>query len=323
MDYLRKPERALDVKGMIQKANDLGRTLDVDIALEYLRSSEPRTSVDAVVKTMESTGRQCTRRGFIEYLKSCGFKVAVQASSNDVDASDSPNDVAAVIRCQKNSGLHHDLNVISTELDRFRRKIDIEAILKQLVASKEDCLHAMLLPTIMYNCLKVSSERHLSDLYTDIGDLESTLRHVKVRREAASGRGLVEGQEIPDDALDYQYLSRWLNSSKKDQASRDGRHRFRRQFQTCLEKAVAHVKDFTARIPNDALALERRAQIIKAGHQLERGISFNTRIFEFEEGRDVNHRVRIEAQIFLVSLTPSRLFRVEPANMSDPYSFTV
>ncbi|KAI4217346.1 MAG: hypothetical protein LQ351_000655 [Letrouitia transgressa] len=298
--HLRKPERAINVDGMVKYSEKLERQLDVDTALEYLKSSAPCTSVDAVLKTLKGFGRQLDVYNIDEYFKVCGFRVASDAPSKDSDKSGLEIDVDAVIRCQKSLGLHYDLDIISKQLDAFRPKIDIKAILKHLIASEEQVLHPMLLPTIMYQSLKVSSENHSNVLHRDIVNIERVLRHVKVRREVAPSDGPVEDQEIRDEELDYQSLSRQLNTCKKDQASRDGRHQFREQFQTHLEKALKGVKKSSARSPTNALARERSTRILKIGNELEQWVSFNSRIFEFEEGRDVNYRARIKAQLNLV-----------------------
>ena len=298
--HLRKPERAVDVDEMVKNLEELERPLDVDTALEYLKSSKPCTDVDAVVKTLKGFGRQLNVYNTIEYFKCCGFQVALDTTSKDWDRPGSEIDVDATIRCQKSLGLHYDLDIISKQLDAFRPKIDVEDILKHLIAAGEQLLHPMLLPAIMYKSLKVSSERHLNVLHRDIVDLERVLRHVKVRGQAATSDMPVEDEEMRDEQLDYQSLSRRLNNCKKDQASRDGRHQFRKQFQTHLEKAAKSVKNSAARNSANTVIRERSARILKAGHELEKWISFNTRLFEFEEGRDVNYRARIEAQIHLV-----------------------
>ncbi len=305
--HLSMPKRAFDVDGMKKYSKRLMRKLDVDTVLNYLKleSSKPCTTAAAVVKNLKDSKKQFDMLTVDEYLKYWGFQGALNKPSSDSNDSGSETDVDAIARFQKSHELQYDLDVISKDLDRFRKRIDVEAIRQQLIDSKERVLHPMLLPTIMYQSLKVSSESHLNVLHGHIQDFEVLLRHVKTRYDpAAPDEGPVEDQEKRDEALNYQDLSRKLNSCKKDQASRDGRHHFRRQFQTHLQQAVKGVKESAGSSESATTVVrEKSAKILqKTGDELEQWISFNTRIFEFEEGRDVNYRARIEAQLSLVWL---------------------
>ena len=175
--------------------------------------------------------------------------------------------------------------------------IDVDAIIEQLKASGSLVLHPMLLPAIMFRTLAESNVAHLNELHTRIVDIEKELRHVKARK---MGNGLIEDQEMRDEELDYRSLSRRLNTCKKDQASRDGRHVFWRQFQERLLEAAENTGSQAADGGASQVVKGRKAHVLNADLELKQWVSFNTRIFEFLEGRDVNYGARIEAQLSLV-----------------------
>ena len=307
---LKKPRRAININGMKEQAEKSGRRMDVDFALQYLKSSKPQTSVEGAIKSMKDLGIRCDIPNTVQYLQECGFQVAPDVLQMNSLVSNSDLDVEDAIKFQTEFGLHHDLAIISDHLKSYRSKIDVADILRHLIASKEKVLNPLLLPAIMYQGLKVSSERHLKALYDDLSAIEQKLGHVPprggtIKTASSNSPVLAEDKEIQSKQLDPDSVSHRLNKCKKDQASRDGRYQFRSQFYSCLKMTMGNVQESfgaTASDAPDGLAKERAPLIIKSSHQLEQWISLNTSIFEFEKGRDENVRTRIAAQLGLVCI---------------------
>jgi hypothetical protein len=157
-------------------------------------------------------------------------------------------------------------------------------IIKYLTESEKLSIHPMLLPAVMFRKLMDSSVKHRDNLRVNIQELEGKIGYVDGRRK--------KEQEIIDAQLDYRVLSRGLNSCKKHQASRDGRHQFWRQFHAVLVESI----DQSQRVTIE----ERQPYIADAHHELKHLTSFNVKIFESLDGRDVNYSERIEAQLKLV-----------------------
>ena len=145
----------------------------------------------------------------------------------------------------------------------------------------------MLLPTIMFRKLVKSSVLHRDTLRVGIQTLE-----FEIGRKDVHNREQELRPEDHETRHDYLELSRQLKGWQKAQASRDGRHKFWRQFHSTLEKSFEHVKKAT---PNGI------SQIDDAHQELRNMNSFHSKIFESLEGRDVNYGARIEAQMTLVN----------------------
>lgn len=109
----------------------------------------------------------------------------------------------------------------------------------------------------------------------------------------------VENQVGDEDKLShtpeyFQQMSLRLNTCKKQQASRDGRHQFWRQFSKVLYAAF----DAVDRIASPQL----RSTLIHAQQELNHWVSLDVAFFESLEGRDVNYRERIKTQLGVVCL---------------------
>ena len=302
MESLRTSGLAIHVDDLLTYLHDSDKQLDVDSVIHYMESTSPNTNVDAVIKQLRSSGRRLDVPIIVESFKARGFKIALEEWSQSSSVARRELDTDDIIRCLKSYGLHYDMKSISERLYKFRPKIDVNAIVTRLQDAEALTLHPLLLPVIMFQNLKESSRRHLNKLHTDIVAIEGTLKHVPVRSLPGidSVKVPVEDQEMHDEELDYQSLSRRLNRCKKDQASRDGRQAFRDQFQARLTGALQDIRDITAADTTDTSAKERRDRTLKASFEIERWISFNSRVFEFMRGRNVNYRARIQAQLDLV-----------------------
>lgn len=158
-------------------------------------------------------------------------------------------------------------------------------IIRYLIESKQHSIHPMLLPSIMFRKLLDSSVKHRDKLRIKIQSLEDQIGVTPGRKK--------KEQEKADARLDKKGLSRDLNSCKKDQASRDGRHQFWRQFKNVLMESMDEIQKSTTEPHRDLY-------IQKTHHELKHLTSFNVKIFSSLDGRDINYSERIEAQLKLV-----------------------
>ena len=90
-------------------------------------------------------------------------------------------------------------------------------------------------------------------------------------------------------------MSLRLNTCKKQQASRDGRHQFWRQFR----KALYDGFEAADRVASPELT----SAFGKAHWELNHWTSLDVSLFESLEGRDVNYRQRIQTQLGVVCLS--------------------
>lgn len=158
-----------------------------------------------------------------------------------------------------------------------KRNIDVNAIIEELKHETSPSIHPALLPVIMFERLLQSSFNHYSRLHESMCILEKEL-----------GGAECTGCTLDED-LKYRDWLRRLNTLKKEQASRDGRHQFWRHFHheiLCLFKKVAQ-KTKSKNLKLEQLELENRVRTISAK-------------FESLEGRDANSKARIDAQLDLV-----------------------
>jgi hypothetical protein len=176
-------------------------------------------------------------------------------------------------------------------------KLNPASIIEHLKASKTLAIHPMLLPAIMFQKLVKSSVTHRDTLRKDIQKIEVKLGYVKDRNdtEPDNPTAEIESEDLEHlyDPAYLRYLSKELNTCKKHQASRDGRHGFWRQFREVILAAVDHSEA--------GLSDDQHENIAKASLELKHWTKGNGRIFESLEGRDINYRARIETQLNVVS----------------------
>ena len=175
-------------------------------------------------------------------------------------------------------------------------KVDIDYILRMFKSSNAGIIHPFLLPSIIYRKVMESSITHFDQLHEEISAIEAKTEITKTRKPR---EGLVEDQHVRDEEDDTSDLSKRLNTVKKDQASRDGRHQFWKQCQQNMSEAMDNVLTTTSD-PG------RQAIIKTADEDFRIWISMHTRIFEFLETRDINHGARIKAQLDYVCLPSIR-----------------
>jgi hypothetical protein len=157
------------------------------------------------------------------------------------------------------------------------RGIDVDAIIEELKHETSPSTHPALLPVIMFERLLQSSFNHYSRLHEKMCFLEEEL-----------GGAECKGCTLDED-LKYRGWLRRLNTLKKEQASRDGRHQFWRHFHheiLSLFKKVAK-KTKSKNVKLEQLELENRVRTISGK-------------FASLEGRDANSKARIDAQLDLV-----------------------
>lgn len=182
-------------------------------------------------------------------------------------------------------------------------KLNPASIIEHLKESKTLVIHPMLLPAIMFQKLLKSSVTHRDKLRKDIQRMEEKLRYVKGRKDHKPDNPTAEidaeSEEKLYDPSYLRYLSKALNTCKKQQASRDGRQKFWRQFREVILTAIDNLE---LRLSSD-----NDAKMLKASLELKHWTSGNGRIFESLEGRDINYRARIETQLNVVgrSLLPA------------------
>jgi hypothetical protein len=158
-----------------------------------------------------------------------------------------------------------------------KKQIDVNAIIDELKAKDSPSTHPILLPVIMFDRLLQSSMSHYTNLHRSIWALEEELQHV-------------ECTGCTDEDLKYHNWSQRLNYLKKQQASRDGRHQFWRQFHHELLEVMRKVAQEThlKNLETEHLELEQRIHTISVK-------------FLSLEGRDINSNRRIDAQLKLVN----------------------
>ena len=155
--------------------------------------------------------------------------------------------------------------------------IDVDAIIEELKHETSPSTHPALLPVIMFERLLQSSFNHYSRLHEKMCFLEEELAGTECK-----------GCTLDED-LKYRGWLRRLNTLKKEQASRDGRHQFWRHFHheiLSLFKKVAK-KTKSKNLKLEQLELENRVRTISGK-------------FASLEGRDANSKARIDAQLDLV-----------------------
>ena len=162
----------------------------------------------------------------------------------------------------------------------------------------------MLLPAIMFRKLVESSVSHRDTLRKDIQRIEVLLGYVKDRKDSEQNSSNAEGvsKEKLYDASYYRFLSRQLNTCKKQQASRDGRHGFWRQFREVILDAIKELENGSS---GEGKIILKRGNL-----ELKHWTSGNARIFESLDGRDVNYRARIETQLNVVGSSITSLRNV-------------
>ncbi len=202
------------------------------------------------------------------------------------------------------------------------------AILEHLRESASLIHHPMLLPVILFRTLIDSSSQHRSKLHKDIYAIEKELGYVSFKNQRSScgntllsavsdgvndlSAPLCQPNTIPQDSkLDielqnwrndegklretpeyFQHMSRRLNTCKKQQASRDGRHQFWKQFRNVLEDSFKAL--------NELVSDEKRRQLARAQLELKHWTELEGALFESLDGRDVNYNARIETQLSVV-----------------------
>jgi hypothetical protein len=177
-------------------------------------------------------------------------------------------------------------------------KLKPEMIIKHLKESESPAIHPMLLPAIMFQKLVESSDIHREKLRKDIQGIEVKLGSVKGRNDTKpdTTTAEIDPEKGLQDPAYLRDLSRELNTCKKHQASRDGRHGFWRQFR---EVMLAAIENLEAGLSND-----ENKNMLKASLELKHWISGNGKFFESFEGGDTNSRARIETQLNVVSRRP-------------------
>ena len=194
-------------------------------------------------------------------------------------------------------------------MDGADKKIDTEGIMNHLTGSKLLSVHPVLLPAIMFWTLKESNLTHLERVHQEVVKIEKSTGPGKGKTD----QGIHEDQQLRDENILHESLSHSLNIVKKDHASRQGRHHFWRQFHERLLEYLDGVNSSASHFASRSLdksmkstgqdhdsAGIRLKHIQEANQELRQWISFNNRIFEFTEGRDINYGARIDAQLALV-----------------------
>lgn len=131
----------------------------------------------------------------------------------------------------------------------------------------------------MFERLLQSSVAHYARLHKRMCILENELELAECNGNTTND----EGQKARD-------WSRRLNTLKKQQASRDGRHQFWRQFHNELLQFI------------NKIAQEAKSQKLDFEHlELEERIRSVSMKFTSSESRDINSNRRIDAQLKLVN----------------------
>ena len=150
----------------------------------------------------------------------------------------------------------------------------------------------MLLQAILFRKLIESNLKHEEKLATEMQDLEVILNHAKVRKKKKKAIDEDLQKRLDDDIMSQESLIRRLNTCKKQQASRDGRHQIWRQFKDVLIGALDAFQSQT----NPG----RGPVVVKAHEELNEFIALNSRLLKSLDGRDTNYRARIEARAWWV-----------------------
>lgn len=146
--------------------------------------------------------------------------------------------------------------------------------MEELEVENSPSTHPALLPVIMFERLLQSSVDHYARLHNSICVLEKEL-------ELAECKGCTS-----DEDLKHRNWNSRLNTLKKQQASRDGRHQFWRQFNGELLQLMKKVKQYT------------KLKNLKMEHlELEQRIRTASGKFASLKGRDINSKMRIDAQL--------------------------
>lgn len=172
----------------------------------------------------------------------------------------------------------------------------------------------MILPSIMFRRLVESNTEHKDSLRGQILGIEGILNYIQEQKDGEKDDTKLHifSKEKLYDEVYYRYLSRQLNMCKKQQASRDRRHEFWRQFRKVIFDALNELEN-TFVVGEEELSSEGNTQtrterdsiaaaaFTKGNLELTQWTSGNGRIFEFLQGRDVNYRARIENHLNTVS----------------------
>jgi hypothetical protein len=155
--------------------------------------------------------------------------------------------------------------------------INVDAIIDELKHETSPSTHPALLPVIMFERLLQSSFSHYARLHKSMCCLEDELK-------LAECKGCTS-----DEDLKHRDWSRRLNTLKKQQASRDGRHQFWRHFHHEIINLLRKVSraSKSKNLKREHLELENRIRTISGK-------------FESLEGRDANSKRRIDAQLEFV-----------------------
>jgi len=157
------------------------------------------------------------------------------------------------------------------------RGINVDAIIEELKHETSPSTHPALLPIIMFERLLQSSFNHYSRLHKTMCILEDELA-------LAECKGCTTDEDVK-----YRDWLRRLNTLKKQQASRDGRHQFWRHFHHEILNLLRRV------------ARQTKLKDLKLEHQdLENRVRTISGKFASLEGRDANSKARIDAQLDLV-----------------------
>jgi hypothetical protein len=201
-------------------------------------------------------------------------------------------------------------------------------ILEHLRASASLVHHPILLSVILFRTLMESSCQHRSQLHKDIYTIEKELGYVSCRdlnpfhqkemcsvpSETLKHLAAVPDQAVrdpPESKLDlelqnwrsdedklretpeyFQHMSRRVNTCKKQQASRDSRHKFWKQFRDVLYDSFNALDAITSETGKQHLAKPQ----LKLRHWTE----LESSLFESLDRRDVNYNARIETQLSVV-----------------------
>jgi hypothetical protein len=166
-----------------------------------------------------------------------------------------------------------------------------DLILKHLTNSKHLSLHPMLLPIILFSKLLESSKIHRNELRRGIQDLEAMLGEFTIRRRRELHHH--DQDENSLDELGHRVLSHRLTICRRQQAARDGRNQFWKQFKGVFVDSLDGIPTITDP--------ENLRHIHEAQQELLQVMNFKAKEFQNLEGRDVNFKARIEAQAALVS----------------------
>jgi hypothetical protein len=144
----------------------------------------------------------------------------------------------------------------------------------------------------MFERLLQSSVSHYARLHKRMCILENEL-------EQADVNGCTNDEDVK-----HRDWSRRLNTLKKQQASRDGRHQFWRKFYTELPYLM------------NKIALQTKLERLDLEHlELDGRIRTVGEKFASSEGRDINSNRRIDAQLKLVKTSLAK-FRPNVANQN-------